>query len=207
MRYLEFKEALKDFAVFSLGDIRRIDPDFYGPRLNEWQKKKYLKKLIRGFYVFSDLPVDEGILFEISNKIYAPSYVSLQMALSYYGLIPESVYGITAIAARKTSRFKTPLAEFVFRSVKTEMFFGYDLIEHRGRHFKIASPEKALLDYLYLNPLIRAKADFTGLRINRESFSTRIDRRLFVNYARRCWQARLSDQAESFLEFIDHARS
>ena len=205
MRYSEFREAFKDFAVLSLGDIRRIDSDFYGPRLNEWQKKGYLKKLTRGFYVFSDLPVDEGILFEISNKIYAPSYVSLQMALAYYDLIPESVYGITAIAARRTYRFKTPLAEFVFRSIKTDMFFGYDLIEHRGRHFKIASAEKALLDYLYLNPLIRTPEDFAGMRINREAFSSRIDRRLFVKYALRSGQTRLSNQVKSFLEFIDHA--
>lgn len=206
MRYLEFRETFKDFAVFSLGDIRRSDSDFYGSRLNEWQKKGYLKKLTRGFYVFSDLPVDEGVLFEISNKIYAPSYVSLQMALSYYGLIPESVYGITAIATRRTYRFKTPLAEFVFRSIKTDMFFGYDLIEHKGRHFKIASAEKALLDYLYLNPLTRTREDFEGMRINRESFSC-IDRRLLVQYAFRAGQARLSNQVKLFLEFMDHARS
>jgi predicted transcriptional regulator of viral defense system len=82
MRYLELKESLKDFTVFSLADIRQTDSFFHRRRLNEWQEKGYIKKLIRGFYIFSDLELNENVLFEIANRIYAPSYISLEIALS-----------------------------------------------------------------------------------------------------------------------------
>jgi len=55
MKFLEFKNELKDFAIFSLNEIRTIDPNFHRRRLNEWQDKGYIKKVIRGYYIFSDL--------------------------------------------------------------------------------------------------------------------------------------------------------
>ena len=205
MRYLNFYNSLKSFTVFSLNDIRRVERGFYRPRLIEWQRKGYLKKLTRGYYIFSDLQVDEGVLFEISNKIYAPSYVSLQMAFAYYGFIPESVYGVTAVATRRTYQFQTPLAKFVFRTIKPDMFFGYDLVEHRGKFFKMASPEKAFIDHLYLNASIRAREDFEGIRINRDVFSRRIDRRLIERHALRSGQPGLPERVKLLLECMDHA--
>lgn len=205
MKYLEFYNALKNFTVFSLNDIRRVEQNFYRPRLIEWQKKGYIKKLTRGYYIFSDTRVDEGVLFEISNKIYAPSYVSLQMAFSYYGLIPESVYVITAVATRRTYQFQTPLAKFIYRTIKTGMFFGYDLVEHRGKYFKMASPEKAFIDHLYLNPSIRAKEDYEGMRINGESFRQHIDKRLIQKYALQSGQKGLLERVKLLLEYMSHA--
>ncbi|MBF0478567.1 MAG: hypothetical protein HQL26_03705 [Candidatus Omnitrophica bacterium] len=205
MRYLDFHNLLKDFTVFSLNDIRRVEQDFYRPRLIEWQNKGYIKKLTRGYYVFSDLQVDEGVLFEISNKIYAPSYVSLQMAFAYYGLIPESVYEVTAVATRRTYQFQTPLAQFSYRTIKPDMFFGYDLIEHRGKHFKMASPEKMFIDHLYLNPSIRAEEDFEGMRINKELFSKIINKRLIHRYALLSGQPGLSERIKLLLEVMNHA--
>jgi predicted transcriptional regulator of viral defense system len=105
MQYLEFQNVLKDFTVFSLADIRQVEPGFHRRRLNEWQEKGYIKKVVKGHYVFSGQELDERGLFEIANRIYAPSYVSFEMALSYYGLIPESVFAITSASTRKTSRF------------------------------------------------------------------------------------------------------
>ena len=205
MKYLEFYNTLKNFTIFSLNDIRRVEPNFYRPRLIEWQRKGYIKKLTRRYYFFSDLQVDEGVLFEASNKIYSPSYVSLQMAFSYYGLIPESVYGITAVATRRTYQFQTPLAKFIYRTIKTKMFFGYDLIEHRGKYFKMASPEKTFVDHLYLNPSIHTKEDFEGMRINRESFRKLIDRRRIQKYASISGQAGLLFRVKLLLEAMKHA--
>lgn len=205
MKYLEFCNALKEFTVFSLNDIRRVERSFYRPRLTEWQKKGYIKKLTKGYYIFSDLKVDEGVLFEISNKIYAPSYVSLQMAFSYYGLIPESIYGITAVATRRTYQFQTPLAKFTFRTIKKSMFFGYDLIEHQGKYFKMASCEKAFVDYLYLSPSVKAKEDFEGMRINKEAFTRLIDERLIQKYAHQSGQRALPGRIKLLLECMSHA--
>lgn len=109
MKFLELKNELKDFPIFSLNEIRNIDPNFYRSRLNEWQDKGYIKKVIRGYYIFSDLQPREENLYKIANRIYLPSYVSLESALSYYHLIPESVYGITSISTRRTNSFKTSI--------------------------------------------------------------------------------------------------
>ena len=122
MRFLELKKTLKDFTLFSLKDIKRCDNVFFRARLNEWQKKGYIKKIVKGYYIFSDLELNEKVLYEIGNKIYRPSYISFQTALSYYGLIPESVYAMTSASTRKTYHFKTPIAEFVYRTISTSTF-------------------------------------------------------------------------------------
>ncbi len=170
MRYLEFRESLKDFTVFSLSDIRTVDNSFHRRRLNEWQEKGYIRKIIKGYYTFSDLELNESVLFEIANRIYEPSYVSLEMALSYYHLIPESVYGITSVTTRKTYRFKTEVAEFTYRTVKPSLFFSFELVRYDGKVFKIAGAEKAILDYLYLIPHLKTDEDFRSLRLDKDMF-------------------------------------
>ncbi|MCK4785304.1 MAG: hypothetical protein KAV87_16255, partial [Desulfobacteraceae bacterium] len=89
MRYSEFRDAFKPYAIVSVNEIRKVERSFNVRRLVEWQKKGYIKKIIRGYYIFSDLTVDENVLFEIANRIYHPSYLSFEIALSYYQMIPE----------------------------------------------------------------------------------------------------------------------
>jgi len=76
MQYFELKEQLKNFAVFTLSDIRKIEAKFYRARLNDWQTKGHIKKLRRGYYMFADLALSEKTMFLIANRLYAPSYVS-----------------------------------------------------------------------------------------------------------------------------------
>jgi len=71
MKYLDFKEALKDFTVFSFDEIKKIDSRFHRRRLNDWQEKGYIKKIIKGYYIFSDLKINEHILFEIAIRFIA----------------------------------------------------------------------------------------------------------------------------------------
>lgn len=173
MRYLELRSQLKNFVVFSLTDIRKIEPGFYRHRLNEWQNKGYIKKIIKGWYLFADQEINEEVLFLTANKIYRPAYISLEAALSYYHFIPESTYGITSVATKKTAAFNTSLGDFHYRSVKPELFFGYDLVDYQGQKIKIADPVKAVIDFFYLNPHIKSEADFSELRINREELLAR----------------------------------
>ena len=86
MQYVELKEQLKNFKIFNLNDIRKIEEDFDLRRLNEWQKKNYIKKIRQGFYIFSDLEINEQTLFVIANRIHEPSYISLEMACLFTGL-------------------------------------------------------------------------------------------------------------------------
>lgn len=205
MQYIQFRKLMGGFTVFSLADIRQADPLFHRRRLNEWQDKGYLKKIIKGYYFFSDLPIDEKVLFKISNRIYAPSYVSFEMAFAYYGMIPESIYGVTSASTRKTMHFKTILGEFSYRTIRPKLYFGFDYLPVSGNYCKIAFPEKALLDYFYLHDELNSVDDFAQMRINREVFLKKVDRKKLESYAVVYRQKSLNKRLKTFLEYIAHA--
>lgn len=207
MRFLDLRHQFRDFAVFSLPDIRKAEPDFDVRRLVEWQEKGYIKKIIKKFYVFSDLEITEPALFVIANAIYVPAYISLEMALSYYHLIPESVYGLTAVTTKKTATFSTPLGDFIYRSLKPELFFGYTPIPYLKQRYLMADIEKALLDYFYLNPNLRTEADFTELRFNQEELSAQINQDKLGQYLTAFGNRSLRQRVFQFLQFIRYADS
>ncbi|MCB9235349.1 MAG: hypothetical protein H6581_27085 [Bacteroidia bacterium] len=165
MKYLEFENAFRDFPVISLSDMQKRFPGFDSRRLVEWQEKGYLQKVKRGFYSFSEGTRNESLLCFIANKIYVPSYISLESALSYYGLIPEGVFSITSVTTRNTANCNSEVGDFSFRHIKPELFFGYKLVHEKGFSFKIAEPEKLILDFFYLNQLNSEEA-IEGVRIN-----------------------------------------
>jgi len=205
MKYLELKSELKDFTIFSLNEIKNIEPGFHRRRLNEWQDKGYIKKVVREYYIFSDLKLSEEILFKIANRIYLPSYISLESALSYYHLIPESVYGITSISTRKTYHFRTSIGEFIYRSLKPPLFFGYDLIKFQEKYLKMASIEKALLDYFYLHSDIETEQDFNSLRINKEMFFEQMDEKKLMSFLEKFNQKKLIGRINRFWSYIKNA--
>ncbi len=73
----------------------------------------------RGLYAFPDaLPPD----LYVANKLYEPSYISLEFALSYHGIIPETVYEITSVTTKSTRRFEAMGKVFTYRRIKREAF-------------------------------------------------------------------------------------
>lgn len=204
MQFFDLKAQLKDFRVFSIEDIEKIDPSFHKQRLSEWQKKGYIKKLRQGFYMFSDLSVDEHVLFLIAHRIYQPSYISLEMAFSLYHLIPESVYTVTSVTSRKTNNFRTETGSFSYRHIKPELMFGYELREYDDHRYAVAEIEKAVLDYLYLNPHIRDVADFDGLRLNISEFKAQANMETFSKYLEAFKSKALSDRARTFITYMNY---
>jgi predicted transcriptional regulator of viral defense system len=166
MNYLEFEKSLKEFPVFSIKDIKKRFPDFDNRRLVEWQQKGYIQKIRREYYCFQDRIKDEQFLFYSANKIYSPSYVSMESALAFYNFIPEGVFMITSISTRNTSSYNTPVGDFSYNHVKPTLFFGYRLLQFDGLAIKIAEPEKVILDYLYLKKL-DTEDDITAIRLNK----------------------------------------
>lgn len=205
MTFLEFRRGLKDFKIFSLSDIRGIDPGFYRTRLNEWQNKGYIRKVIRGYYIFTEQELDEFSLFTFANKIYNPSYISLESALSYYHLIPQSVYAVTSVTTLPTRVFKTSLANFKYHRIKTAMFFGYELMLPNNKHCKIACPEKALLDYFYINPDIKDCDDFAQLRVNTDEFMKQVNLEKLDVLVERIGQKALLRRINAFKEYMRNA--
>lgn len=103
-------------------------------------------KLRNGYYTVAD---SNPSLFFIANKLYQPSYISLEKALSYYGVIPETIYTITSVTTKTTSEFVTPRGAFSYQKIKKRVFSGYDSISIEGQTILLARAEKALADYLY----------------------------------------------------------
>ena len=92
----------------------------------------------------------------LANRIYGPSYVSFEYALSWYGMIPERVFAVTSASLKKSKKFTTPIGPFIFHRVKDSAFYaGIDLAEEAGAHFIIATPEKALSDMVHKNRTIK----------------------------------------------------
>jgi predicted transcriptional regulator of viral defense system len=206
MRYTRLKQLFGEYPVFSLDEVRAVEPAFGRRRLSEWQEKGYIRKLVRGYYTFADQQMDETVMFEIANRIYKPSYVSLEMALSYYGLIPEAVYSVTSVSTRRTYRFRTCVAEFIYRTVRPELFFGYRLTRHhQQRCFRMALPAKALLDWLYLNPGISGEDDFGSVRFNPETFFERLHRPELLGMCERFGNRRLASRVGSLWRFMENA--
>jgi len=103
-------------------------------------------KLRNNFYALKD---SNPSLYVIANKLYQPSYISLEKALSYYGVIPETVYGITSITTKPTREFETPKGIFSYQKIKKSAFRGYSATRFNGDVVLFADKEKALADYLY----------------------------------------------------------
>ncbi len=205
MQFFDLKARLKDFPVFSINEIEKIDSSFHKQRLSEWQKKGYIKKIRQGFYIFSDLEINEQTLFLIANAVYSPSYISLEMAFSLYNLIPEGVYSVTSITSQKTNNFKTKIGNFIYRRVKPELMFGYALRDYNNHRYLMAEIEKAVLDYLYLNSRVKDEMDFKGLRFNAAEFNAQADLGKFKRYLNAFNSKALAKRADKFLKFIEHA--
>ena len=174
MNYLEFLRSLNEFPVFSIKDIKKRYPDFDNRRLVEWQQKGYIQKIRREYYCFQDKMKNEQFLFFAANKIYSPSYISMESALAFYNLIPEGDFITTSISTRNTANYSNPVGDFLYNNVKPSLFFGYRLHQNEDTVIKIAEPEKVILDFLYLKKL-NYEEDIDALRINRIQIDELVD--------------------------------
>jgi predicted transcriptional regulator of viral defense system len=106
----------------------------------------------KGIYVFGSKYARRPFSREVlANMIYGPSYVSLDYALHYYGLIPERVEAVTSVTCGRGRRFSTPVGLFIYRMIPMKAYpIGIDQISiEGGRSFLIAIPEKALADKVH----------------------------------------------------------
>ena len=115
----------------------------------------------RGMYCLAPKYQKKSVnLYALAQHIYGPSYISLEAALSWHGWIPEAVYTLTSVSFGKSKEFKTPLGAFSYNRVPQEVFYtGVErMTDETGDVFFMASPLKALSDYVYVH-----RKDWTGL--------------------------------------------
>ncbi len=147
----------KKLYIFNANDIRAlfgVSAVATASLLHRYKKQGFILQIKRGLYVFPDaLPPD----IYIANKLYSPSYISLEFALSYYGVIPETVYEITSVTTKATRRFETLGKIFSYRKIKRAAYTGYGTEKQRGISFYIADAEKAFVDVNYLRLINKQK--------------------------------------------------
>lgn len=204
MNFQAFQKAFLGYPIFSQHDIQMRFPGFDSKNLVNWQAKNYLQKIRNSWYAFPSQRQDAQALFFVSNQIYQPSYVSLETALSFYGFIPEGVFRTTAVSTLKTQKFETPMGLFTYQNIKPALYFGYQLKPFGNHFYKMASPEKALLDYFYLHPELLSENDFEGLRLNSIEIKRSVDFQVFNDLLQLFESKALTKRVKNFIHFFEN---
>jgi len=156
MKFEELLEIVGEEALFETGLLLAGDVDVADVRvqLSRWTAAGRIIQLRRGLYALAPpYQVVAPHPFLVANRLLQPSYVSVQAALAHYGLIPEYVAVVTSVTTRRPGTWETALGRYTFRSLKQNRFFGYRQVEvAEGQQAFVATPEKALLDLVYLEP-------------------------------------------------------
>jgi len=168
MKYLEFRNRFIELGAFSVHQVNSVFPNFSPNNFTRWQQQGLIVKLRQGFYAFQEVVSQPNFAFFLSNFIYKPSYVSLHTALAFYGIIPEAVTQITAVSSLKTAEFYNDISQFSYKKIKSDLMFGYEQKPFGNRTISIATPEKAILDFLYLYPFYDTESEIANLRFDED---------------------------------------
>lgn len=207
MRYTEFKNRFMRSPLILSRDISMLEKDTQVIRnqLKRWQDKGLIVKLKKGFYLLNenDRKINPSKQF-IANQLYAPSYVSLEYALNFYGLIPERVADATSVTTKKTARFANKAGSFVYQHIKPSAFRGFKAVKDEyALTFFIAVPEKAAVDFFYLN-LDKIRSYDRDMFENSYRFQNveKLKQKLIMDFAGLFRSNKLTKVSRLFCEFI-----
>jgi len=205
MKYLEFKILVKDLPVFATPQVSRLakDKQVFKNQISIWKKQGLIIPLKKGLYILNqhDRKINPSREF-IANQLVFPSYISLESALSFYGLIPEKVFQVTSITSKKTIVFENPFGRFMYRNLNERLFFGFtSLRDENYLQILVAEREKALLDFLYLNLSKINSGDPSFLE---ESYRfenlNELDSSLLLNYSKQFHSKKLTTVVELLIK-------
>ncbi len=169
MKYLELRGKISQ-NIFTFLDVVKMFADepesAIKTQLSRFAKKRLLTKIKRGLYCFDPETIEE---LKLAGVLYQPSYVSLETALNYYGIMPDIPSSVTSVATVTTKKIGTSFGVFSYTKIKVPLFFGFNKVKSPGSSgfFNLAGREKALLDYFYLRKI---KAT-PGLRLSVKEFN------------------------------------
>lgn len=165
MRWQQLQHTVQDQPLFetSLFQTGAVTRHQAQRQLSDWTQAQKIIQLRRGIYT---LPHQNPHPFIVANHLVPGSYVSLQMALAYYHLIPEHVAVVTNVTTQRPGQYENKFGRFTYRHITTSLFFG---IEYRllanNEYAYVAAPEKALLDLIHLRPRGDSAAYIESLRL------------------------------------------
>lgn len=159
-------ENLQQFGIVPVdyGVLRSLFSNYNFPRnkIASLELEGKLIRLKRGTYIASPDVSKELLSAElIANHIYGPSYVSVESALRYYGLIPERVYTTQSMTINRSKKFENSIGRFEYISVPKD-YYSIGILQKTVREkytFLIASPEKALCDLIVSTPYLRLQSE------------------------------------------------
>ena len=190
-------EPIFESSILLAGDV---DPKLIRIQLSRWIKAGKIYQLRRGLYsIAPPYQRQQPHPFLVANHLQKASYVSLQSALSFYGLIPEVVNITTSVSTGRPERLDTPLGTFEFRHIKTELLFGYRMTELGEQSALIATPEKALLDLIYLQPGGDSPAYLKELRLQN---TEKLDKYLLRRQSEKFNTPKLQNAVKGILQLI-----
>jgi predicted transcriptional regulator of viral defense system len=169
MNYWQLRNQFYDLICFNINQVYAWQPSFEKNNLTRWVKQNLLVKLRNSWYSFPDYVNMSNIQYFVSNKIYSPSYISLHSALAFYGIIPEAIVQTTAVSSLKKANFENMFGSFSYQQILPELMFGNEQKTFLNKHsLFFATPEKAILDLLYLYPQYNSEQEIIELRFDEE---------------------------------------
>jgi predicted transcriptional regulator of viral defense system len=204
MSFLEFKDKIYGLACFTTDQVYAWKPEFDRNNFVRWNKKGLIIRLRQGLYTFPEYRASPDFALWFANRIYRPSYISLHTALSFYGMIPESVVQISSVSPLKTASFLNTVATYSYKSLKKDLMFGYITKPFSDKRTTvIATPEKAILDLLYLYPQYQSTTDFLDLRLDDSYLHDEFNTDLLLEYSSRVKNRSLERRVKSLLKVYD----
>ncbi|MCR4918714.1 MAG: hypothetical protein K5928_02720 [Prevotella sp.] len=204
MDFLTFKDKMYPLGCFNINQVLLWEEGFDRNNLTRWCRKGLLDKLRNQYYAFPEYRRVPDFSRYVANRIYSPSYISLHSALSFYGMIPEEVVQLTSVTTLKTARFKNSFGTFHYQNVKTNLFFGYEIkIMRNGRRLMFATPEKAILDLLYLNPYYKTEQDMEEIRLDEDFMQSELNKERLVDFLSKMKSKVMEHKVKCLLKVYD----
>jgi predicted transcriptional regulator of viral defense system len=146
--------TLPYFTKETLRSISDVSENSLSKNLSRWMSKGYILKLKNGLYIteksFDANKNDKGYIELIANTLRSPSYVSLEYVLASHEILTEATYAVTSVTTKATRVYENEIGKFIYKSVKDELFTGYEIEPFNNLNYLVATKAKALFDYLYL---------------------------------------------------------
>lgn len=154
---MELRKLAKGYgeAPFTRHLILSLLKEYSRPndKISELLNQGELVSLRRGLYIAGpDAGLPRPHPFLMANHLCGPSYVSLESALSYWGLIPERVVEITSVTTSTSKKYHSIAGRYSFQHLPGPYFaFGIERIKLTDKQTAlVASAEKAVCDTIVL---------------------------------------------------------
>lgn len=185
MTIVSLLERARQYPVFSLTDCQQWFPDSHRAtlilQLSQYTTRGRIIRLKPGLFMLNAQPFPNP--FVIASRLDTQSVVSLETILHRAGLIPEIPFAVTAVTPTKTHQFQiSSTGAFIFRHIKPQFVFGWELENFPPYTVRVARPEKALLDLFWFHRFEKDPAGY--IHELRLSIPKKFSWELFVEYSR-----------------------